>query len=316
MTAITFDKSLEIQQLPYPDRKPKDAIVRVTMTGICNTDLEITKGYVPGFSGVLGHEFIGIVQEAKDITLIGKRCTAEINFGCGVCNYCTNGLERHCPHRSVLGIINQQGCFADYVSVPEKSLVHIPDEISNRRAIFIEPLAAALEILDQVTITKRTKVLLLGDGKLGLLIGYMLASTGCNLTVVGKHRHKLNYLVATSARIVQRDSFAEDIYDVVVEATGNSSALTMAMNCIKPRGTIVLKSTYAQDMQFNPSQLVVNEVSLIGSRCGQFSKAIDFLLHNNIPLEDMIDGEFSLAQGIEAFEFSSRPKTIKTILVP
>lgn len=314
MLAVVFDGNLAIKQVPKPQRTENEVLIRVSLAGICNTDHEIIRGYVPGFSGILGHEFIGIVEEADDTSIIGKRCTAEINFACGTCPYCRSNLQRHCPNRSVMGIINRNGAFAQYITVPKENLTIIPDSIPNKHAIFIEPLAAALEILDQVNISQSSKVLLLGDGKLGLLTGHVLAAVGCELTVVGKHPGKLGHLKYDHVTTVLQDDFKNDLYDVVIEATGNAEAFDMAVANVRPRGTIVLKSTYAGEVHFNLSPVVVNEITIIGSRCGIFSKAVDFLLTHKISFEDMISAEYSLDDALKAFEFSKSPDALKVLL--
>jgi 2-desacetyl-2-hydroxyethyl bacteriochlorophyllide A dehydrogenase len=314
MLAVVFDGSLAIKEVPKPQRTENEVSIRVTLAGICNTDHEIIRGYVPGFNGILGHEFIGIVEEADDPSIIGKRCTAEINFACGTCAYCRANLQRHCPNRSVLGIINRNGAFAQYISVPRENLTIIPDSIPDKHAIFIEPLAAALEILDQVKILQSSKVLLLGDGKLGLLIGHVLAAAGCELTVVGKHPGKLGHLKYDHITTVLRDDFKNDLYDVVIEATGNAEAFDMAVANVRPRGTIVLKSTYAGEVHFNLSPVVVNEITIIGSRCGLFSQAVEFLLKHQVSFEDMISAEYSLDNALKAFEFSKSSNILKVLL--
>jgi 2-desacetyl-2-hydroxyethyl bacteriochlorophyllide A dehydrogenase len=314
MLAVVFDGSLAIKQVPKPQGTENEVLIRVSLAGICNTDHEIIRGYVPGFNRILGHEFIGIVEEADDPSIIGKRCTAEINFACGTCQYCRANLQRHCLNRSVMGIINRNGAFAEYITVPKENLTIIPDSIPDKQAIFIEPLAAALEILDQVNISPSSKVLLLGDGKLGLLTGHVLAAVGCELTVVGKYPGKLGQLKYDHVTTVLRDDFKNGLYDVVIEATGNAGAFDMAVANVRPRGTIVLKSTYAGEVKFNLSPVVVNEITIIGSRCGLFSQAVDFLLKHRVSFEDMISAEYSLDNALKAFEFSKSPDVLKVLL--
>ncbi len=314
MNACVFDGKLKRTTLPIPSRTHEEVLIKITRAGICNTDHEIVRGYVPGFNGIPGHEFIGIIESTDDHTLIGKRCTAEINCGCGSCDYCINDLERHCPSRTVIGIINRNGAFAEYISIPVKNIVQIPDAISDMRAVFIEPLAAALEILDQVSISDTSKVLLFGDGKQGILIAHVLASTGCDCTVVGMSPKKLELINYSNVKTVLLNDFSDDKYDVVIEATGNSSAFKRALHNVKPRGALVIKSTYAGGFEFNPSSIVVDEITMIGSRCGRFSTAVDFLLENDIPLENLISKEFKLENIIEAFEYSEKPDVLKVLL--
>jgi threonine dehydrogenase-like Zn-dependent dehydrogenase len=314
MKAVIYNGTLRLEQVPKPVRDTDEVLIKATKAGICNTDHEIIRGYIPGFNGIPGHEFIGIVEEADDTSLVGKRATAEINCACGTCEFCRKGLGRHCPTRTVIGIINQNGAFAEYIAVPRENCVIIPDTIPDNRAIFIEPLAAALEILEQVSITPDMQILLFGDGKLGLLIAHVLATTKCGLTVVGMSPKKLSLLDYTTVKTVLLDEFNNDKYDIVIEATGNSSAFERAIHNVKPRGILVIKSTYAHGFQFNPSSLVVDEITIIGSRCGLFSHAIEFLSNNDIALERMISREFALEDVVEAFEYSSQAETLKVVL--
>ncbi len=314
MKAVIFDKNLHIEQVPKPDCTPDEVLIKVSKAGICNTDHEILRGFIPGFRGIPGHEFIGTVEEAEDSELIGMLVTAEINCACGSCEYCQRGLGRHCPNRTTIGIMNRPGAFAEYILVPKENLVLIPDTIPETRVLFIEPLAAALEILEQVSITSESKVLLFGDGKLGLLIGHVLASTECRLTVVGRSPEKLAHLDYPEVEKVLVSEYTDGKYDIVIEATGNASAFERALHNVKPRGALVIKSTYAGNFAFNPSRIVVDEITMVGSRCGLFSNAVDFLNNNDIPLERMISGEFPLDEAVQAFAMSARPETLKIIL--
>jgi len=314
MKAVVFSGKLRVEDVPPPRRKPGETLISVTKAGICNTDLEITRGYSPGFSGILGHEFIGTILEADDRTMIGTRVTAEINCACGKCEFCEKDLGRHCPNRSVLGIVNRSGVFAQQVLVPIENIVEFPSDIPDEQAIFIEPLAAALEITDQVIITPASSVLLLGDGKLAALIGVSLRSIGCDILVAGKHEGKLAYFKMLGINTVNLAAFKKRQFDVVIEASGNPSAFELGLECVKPRGTFVLKSTYPQKFSFNPASIVVNEISLVGSRCGLFYKAIEFILDHDPPLAELISAEFPLDQAVEAFEYSRRPDTFKVVL--
>jgi len=315
MTAVVFDgKKLFVTKTPLPVPGNNEVLVKVLKAGICNTDLEITRGYVPDFNGIPGHEFVGIIAEACDTSIIGKRCTAEINYGCGTCDYCRNGMERHCPKRTVLGIINRNGAFAEYIAVPVKNITFIPDAIPDNRAVFIEPLAAALEILDQISITAKHTVLLWGEGKLGLLIGQVLSTTGCSLTIAGKHADKMAFIENNKVKKVLAENFQDGKYDIVIEATGNPSVFNRALLNVKPRGTLVLKSTYANDITFNPSSVVVDEITILGSRCGRFAEAIAFMSKNDIPFERLISREFHISSALEAFEYSAKPGILKVVL--
>lgn len=314
MKALRYDTELKIRDIPRPARAPGEALIRVTLAGICNTDLEITRGYVPGFDGVPGHEFIGLIEEADDPALIGKRATAEINCSCGKCAYCAAGLGRHCPRRTVLGIINRQGAFAEYVTVPAAQLVMIPDTIPDSQAIFLEPMAAALEILSQVAIDPQKTVLLLGDGKLAQLIARALSSTGCDLTVVGKHSEKLDHLRDLPCRTVLLDDFGSSAFDIVTEATGNPDAFELGLSCVRPRGTMVLKSTYARAFPFNPARIVVDEITVVGSRCGVFADALSFFEDHPHPLDHLISDRFPLTQASEAFARAESSDSMKVVL--
>lgn len=314
MKAMVFDGQLHLEDRPVPERLPGEVLIRVLLVGICNTDHEIVRGYVPGFSGVLGHEFVGRIAEADDFSLIGRRATAEINCACGVCSFCRQGLGRHCPQRTVLGIINRDGAMAEYVLVPSENLVLLPDFLPDRSAVFIEPLAAACAILEQVEISSGQRVLLLGDGKLAVLIAFVLISTGCRLTVVGKHQEKLDLLAGRQLSLMRLDQFKPEAYDIVIEATGKADGFALAMDCVRPRGTVVVKSTYAGALPWNPTALVVNELTVIGSRCGRFEDALAFLERENLPFGRMISGVYPLNQAQDAFRASEAPETFKVLL--
>ena len=314
MKAVFFDGALKLSDVERPERAGHEVLIRVSHAGICNTDHEIIRGYVPGFNGILGHEFLGHVEEADDRSLIGRRVTAEINISCGKCEFCKKGLGRHCINRSVLGIINKNGATAEYVAVPSENVFEIPPSIPDEDAIFIEPLAAALEILDQVVIGKEHSVLLIGDGKLALLIARVMSTTGCSLTVVGKHPEKLGLLEGPGIKTALAGTFKQSPYDIVIEASGNPSAFALGLGCVKPRGTFVLKSTYAGGLEFNPSSIVVNEMTLMGSRCGRFEAAIEFLQKYQPGLETMISREFPIEDALEAFAYSARSDSLKVVL--
>ena len=268
--------------------KPDAPMVRVLLAGICNTDIELTRGYYP-FRGVPGHEFVG--------ELNGKRVVGEINAVCHVCNACMNGRETHCENRTVLGIKGRNGAFAEYLTLPVENLHVIPDAIETEEAVFIEPLAAALEIQEQIAISPDDRVLVIGHGKLGRLISRTLALTGCNLT------------------IASRDSVVpEKHFDVVVECSGNPAGFEIARRAVRARGTIVMKSTYAGDLTLNASSLVVDEITLIGSRCGPFEKAIDLLAARRVQVRDLIDAVYPLSDAISAFDHAQRKGALKVLL--
>jgi threonine dehydrogenase-like Zn-dependent dehydrogenase len=315
MKALTCTNGiLTLQDCKKPVRQAGEVLIRVSCAGICSTDLEIVKGYVPGFSGIPGHEFFGHVEEADDASLIGKRVTAEINCACGSCDCCRSGLRRHCPHRTVLGITKRDGAFAEHIAVPQENVVIIPDDIPEPSAILIEPLAAAIEILEQLPVSPDQSVLLVGDGRLAQLIGCAFLANGIPLTVVGKHGVKLAHLGQHGARTILLDKFTRSPFDIVVEASGKTAGFELALACVKPRGTIVLKSTYAGGFQFNPSSVVVNEITLVGSRCGRFSEALRFLRKYKPALSYMISASYPFSQSLRAFEKSKEKDALKVIL--
>jgi threonine dehydrogenase-like Zn-dependent dehydrogenase len=315
MKALVFDGSLRYTDIPVPARKSGEVLIRVAKAGICNTDHEIAQGYMAGFKGVLGHEFLGTVAQADDAdaALVGKRVSAEINFGCGACNYCHSGLSRHCPSRTVLGIFDRDGAFAEYVCVPAENVVQIPTSIPDSSAIFIEPLSAALEIRQQVSLEKKS-VLLIGDGKLGLLIAHVLVRSNCDFLVAGRHSENLSLLAKLGIRTVLAQELAHEKFDVVIEATGNPAAFPLALGMVKPRGTLVLKSTYAGDVSFNPSPLVVDEITLIGSRCGRFEHALEFMHAYSPDFSALISRTFTSGDSLAAFAYSKLPKVLKVII--
>jgi 2-desacetyl-2-hydroxyethyl bacteriochlorophyllide A dehydrogenase len=318
MKALTFNKKLSVSDVQPPTPADNEALIRVSAAGICNTDIEITKGYIPGFSGILGHEFFGHVQSIFDSAyshLIGKRVTAEINCACHQCSFCKSGLKRHCPHRTVIGISNRNGAFAEYITVPVDTIITIPDTISNDNALFIEPLAAALEILEQIDISPDHDVLILGDGKLAHLIAHVLKSTGCKMKLFGKHAWKVNRLKERNIdAAIDSAEKAGRTYDVVIEASGSPAGFHRGLSLVKPRGTFVLKSTYAQPFLFNPAPVVVDELTLLGSRCGPFPAAIEFLQRERIDLSYLISKRFPLNKGLAAFEAAQERDTLKVVI--
>ena len=314
MKALLFDEGLRLVDVPSPRPSPGEALIKVSLAGICNTDLEITQGYM-GFRGIIGHEFVGIVEGCREESWIGRRVVGEINIGCGECEYCRSGLDRHCPHRTVMGIQNRDGAFAEYLTLPVKNLHPVPEEVSDERAVFTEPLAAALEILEQVQIKPDDRVSVIGDGKLGLLVAQVLRLTGCELTCIGKHPNKLKILNSKGIKTL----FAGDInglpkQDVIVECSGSPEGLISALNLIKPRGKVILKSTYHQGIEFNPAKIVIDEIDLVGSRCGQFGPAIRYLHRNLVDVESLITRIFPFEKALEAFEFSKRREVLKVLL--
>ncbi|MFQ5640282.1 MAG: alcohol dehydrogenase catalytic domain-containing protein [bacterium] len=303
--------ALTDRDCPIPGRG--EALVKVHMAGICNTDLELVKGYM-GFEGVLGHEFVGVVEEADDPVWHGKRVCGEINFGCGKCNYCDAGLGRHCPQRTVLGILNQNGAFADYVLLPIKNMHEVPDSISDSTAVFVEPLAAALEILEQVKIEPDHSVAVIGDGKLGLLICQVLILTGCDVLLIGKHPKKLTLARSWGMRTCVYDNLPKCKKDIVVEASGAASGFETALALVRPRGRIVLKSTYHGNLEFNAAPIVIDEITIIGSRCGPFAAAIRVLQNKLVDVEGLVEDIYPFEQAIQALVHAGRHNSLKVLL--
>lgn len=315
MKAVVFDNGLKLDNnYPMPEPKQGEALIKVNTIGICNTDYEITKGYM-GYKGILGHEFTGIVEKAENKDLIGKRVVGEINCGCGQCEWCAQGLERHCFNRSTLGIWHREGCFAEYVALPEKNLLEIPDNVSDEEAVFVEPLAAALEILEQIHIPPYKKVVVLGDGKLGLIIALSLNASGLDVTLVGKHEEKLAIAKAQGVKTkLLNDLKIEKVYDFVVEATGSITGFETSLALTKPRGTLILKSTIAASKEFNLAPIVIDEITVLGSRCGQFAPALRMLANKRIDVKPLISDIYPIDKSIEAFERNKEKSSVKVLV--
>ncbi|MBJ7900708.1 MAG: alcohol dehydrogenase catalytic domain-containing protein [Cyanobacteria bacterium RI_101] len=298
--------------LPQPEAPTGEALVRVLRAGICNTDLELLRGYYP-YRGIPGHEFVGEVTDGPE-ELLGRRVAGEINAVCGQCRFCRAGLSNHCERRTVLGIVNRNGAFGEYLTLPAANLHLVPDSVSAEAATFTEPLAAALQIQTQVNITPQTRVLVAGDGKLGQLIAQTLALTGCELWVVGRHPAKLARLAdfGIATALVQESALGG--FDVAVECTGNPEGLALALDCLRPRGTLVLKSTYAGRVSLNMAPIVVNEITLVGSRCGPFAPALRLLETGKIRTEDLVEAVYPLEAGLEAFAQAQKRGALKILL--
>ena len=301
-----------LNNIPEPEMKEGEARGRVLSAGICNTDLELIRGYYP-YKGILGHEFVGIVEEGPK-NLINKRVVGEINAACGHCRFCLRNEPTHCENRSVLGIVNRNGAFADYLSLPTENLYPVPDNIPTEVATFTEPIAAALEIQTQIKIHPQDKVLVVGDGKLGQLVAQTLSITGCDLFAVGRHDKKLANLRARGIKTGKSEDIQERTFDIAVECTGNAQGFAMAQKALRPRGTLVLKSTYAGNLSLDASAIVVDEITLIGSRCGRFAPALELLAQEKIDVQPLIDARYSLSQGIAAFERAQIKGTQKVLL--
>jgi threonine dehydrogenase-like Zn-dependent dehydrogenase len=317
MKAIRFDgDAARLEEVGPPEREG-EALVRVSAVGVCNTDLEIVRGYA-GFRGTLGHEFVGVVERCGDPGLEGARVVGEINCGCGACALCRAGDPRHCPGRTVLGIVGRDGAMAEYVSLPEANLLRVPDEVPDRHAVFVEPLAAACEVLDQVRVDASTRVALVGDGKLGLLVGQVLATTGARVTAFGRHRSKLAVLAArgVETRLAAEADPGElaASFDVVVEASGAGDGFAFAQRIVRPRGTIVLKSTIHGRVPFDAASLIVNEVTLVGSRCGRFRPALELLASGRVDVEPLISRRMRLDDGPAVLEAAAEPGVLKVLV--
>lgn len=300
----------------YPDPKPGESLVRVSLAGICGTDLEILDGYM-AYNGVLGHEFVGVVEKSQNPDLVGKRVVGEINAGCNKCDSCKNGMQRHCPNRTVLGILKRDGAFAEFLSLPEENLHVIPDSITDEQAVFVEPLAAAFEIKEQVSLNSDWKVGVVGDGRLAQMICQVLKLSCSDITCFGRHKSKLTNLekfeIQTKIGIDDSDSQS---YDLIVEATGSNSGFVDTMKLVKPRGTVILKSTIASRENLDLTPTVVNEITLVGSRCGLFKPAIDALATGIISVDSMIDSTFPLEKFSDAINHAKKPDTLKVFLKP
>ncbi|MBM4428883.1 MAG: zinc-binding dehydrogenase [Chloroflexi bacterium] len=316
MRALLYDGQLRlVSDFPRPSPVPGEALLRVKLAGICNTDLEITRGYM-GFCGVLGHEFVGVVEECTEAGLRGQRVVGEINCCCGVCPICLEGHPTHCPQRTTLGIGGRDGAMAEYCLLPVRNLHPVPDNVSDEQAVFVEPLAAALEILEQVHVLPTQQVVVLGDGKLGLLVAQVLRLTGCDLLVVGRHEDKLAILhrlgIATRLAAQVTDTRA----DVVVDCSGHPDGFVLARALVKPRGTLVLKSTFFGQNEVNMTSIVVDEVSIIGSRCGPFAPALRLLDRHLVDVESLIAATYSLDEALTAFAQARSKGSLKVLLRP
>lgn len=288
--------------------------MRVLRAGICNTDLELVRGYYP-FTGVPGHEFVGRVESAPGAEAwVGKRVVGEINAVCGACAACRAGRRSHCETRTVLGIVGRHGAFAEYLALPVANLHEVPAGLDDDVAVFTEPTAAALEIQEQVRVGAGDRVVVIGDGKLGNLVAQTLALTGCDLLVIGRHRSKLDVLAARGIRTGLAAELPERRADLVVECTGNPEGLALARKTIRPRGTIVLKSTYHGDTSVNLSSIVVDEITLVGSRCGPFAPALDLLARGRIDVRPLVHARYPLSEALTAFEHAARPGVLKVLV--
>jgi alcohol dehydrogenase len=317
MLAVRLENGcVETVSLERPRRPEGFALLRLLCAGICNTDLELQRGYY-GFAGIPGHEFVAEVVEADTASLRGKRVVGGINVACGCCDWCRRDLGRHCPHRTVLGIVNQPGAFEEFFVLPERNLHIVPENLAAESAVFTEPLAAACEILDQVAIPPCSPVAVVGDGKLGLLIGQVLQAHGYAVHQFGHHRDKLRIAAAAGVTTeLAGGSLPVAAYDWVVEATGNSEALRRAVAMTRPRGTLILKSTVHGLVGIDTAPIIVNELTLVGSRCGRLEAALPLLDHGLIHVEGMVAGRYRLAEAPQAFAHAATRGTLKVLLHP
>lgn len=321
MKAVVFNDKNGLRldtNYPKPIAKKGEALIKVSLAGICNTDFEITKGYM-GYNGVLGHEFVGVVEEvnSEDKSLLGKRVVAEISYGCDNpdCEWCAQKNYRHCPSRHTLGIVQKDGCFAEYLTMPLNVLFEVPDNVTDEQAVFVEPLAAACEITEQLHIQPAQKVVVLGDGKLGLTTALTLHAQGLDVTLIGKHQNKLDIAKNQGVKtgLLQNLEITNN-FDVVVEATGSVSGFETSLALVKPRGVLVLKSTIATGKELNLAPIVINEITVLGSRCGQFPPALRLLENEKIDFKPFISATYSIDDAIEAFEANKSKETIKILV--
>jgi len=326
---VCTDRGVALDDVPTPELSRGEALVSVRAAGICNTDIELARGYM-NFRGTLGHEVFGQVvamqpfdasfgHPAASSELAGRRVAMEINCACGRCSTCRSGCRNHCPTRTVLGILGRDGGIAEFVRIPIENLHLVPDSVADDHAVFIEPLAAALHAFDEAPLRPGDRVCLLGDGKLGLLIGLALAARRADLgraVAVGRHRAHLDILAAAGLDVALEKGFSERDFDVVIEATGHPSGLAHAIRLVRPRGSIILKSTYAGESSVDLAPIVIHEIKLIGSRCGDFARAIDVLGKGVIDPTPLISATYPLSEAERAFVHANTPGVMKVVVVP
>jgi len=313
MKALWLENNqISLREIQQPN-KPNEALIKIRKAGICSTDLELVKGYYP-YTGVIGHEFVGEVVSAPEPAWIGQRVVGEINAVCGKCEACLNGRSTHCESRTVLGIANRDGVFAEYTTLPLENLHRVPDSVSDEMAVFTEPLAAALEIQQQIQIKPTDRVLLVGAGRLGQLIAQTLALTGCDLHVLARHPYQQNLLTARGIRLIVEAQIQPRKWDIVVEATGSPDGFNLARKAIRPRGTLVMKSTYKGDMSVNFSSIVVDEINIVGSRCGPFAPALRLLEKREVDPTVLIAAQYKLGEAVKAFDQAAQSGVLKVLI--
>ena len=314
MLAVHLENGVvSTRALPVPPRPEGFALLRLLAGGICNTDLELQRGYY-GFAGTPGHEFVAEVADADTPALIGKRVAGEINLACTHCDWCRRGLGRHCPNRTVLGIVRHPGAFAEFFTLPERNLHVLPDDVPTSSAVFLEPLAAACEILDQVSIPPGERIAVLGDGKLGLLIAMVLSAHGYRVHQFGRHAAKLAIAARCGVDTEIAATMPAAAYDWVVDATGSPEGLRSAAAMTRPRGTVILKSTVHGAVALDIAPIIVNEITLVGSRCGRFEAALPLLAHPLVRGQDLIAARFPLAEAPQAFARAAGKGMLKVLL--
>ena len=315
MQALVLDTQLRLKSdYPRPEIPPGEALIRVRQAGICSTDIELCKGYM-GYRGILGHEFVGVVEQADEKPdLQGQRVVGEINAACNVCETCNAGRPTHCPNRTVLGISGRDGTFAEYLCLPTENLLPLPSTLTDNHAVFIEPLAAACEMTQQIHVCPEDQVVVIGDGKLGLLCVQLLKLVGCSVTLLGHHAERNEWLSQRGIHVVSQNRDVSPGADFVVEATGTPEGFALASALVRPRGSIILKSTYHGELSLDMAKIVINEISVIGSRCGPFAPAMRLLEQGLIHVEPMIHAHYALQDGLSAFEHATSQGTLKVML--
>ena len=320
MKALVYDEDLKlVKDYPNPVLGENEVLIKTIMAGICNTDYEITQGYM-GYKGVIGHEFVGRVVDVGckvDKNLINKRVVGEINCACEECDMCHKNLQRHCPNRSTLGIYKKNGCFSEYFTLPWQNVIEISSNVDDITATFTEPLAAAMEILEQVHIKPDSKVAILGDGKLGLCISLVFSAMNINYIHIGKHKEKLQITQDLGNKVMMLDEISEKdkkSFDVVIEATGSTGGFNTSASLVKPRGILVLKSTIAAKEGLNLAGIVVDEITIIGSRCGQFKPVLEILEKQKINVKPLVSAVYNVDDFEEAFKKNSQKDVIKVLV--
>jgi len=314
MPALTLENGkLELQERPVPQPGRGEALIRVLCAGVCNTDLELARGYM-NFSGTLGHEFVGVVENSPSEHWIGKRVVGEINCPCHECRYCQLEMPHHCERRSVLGILNRNGAFAQYLILPEDNLHQVPRGMADEVALFCEPVAAAYRITEQININPDDRIIILGDGKLGQLIAQVLFLYSKKVVCVGKHAWKLKLLNNLGIDTALVGDMPAPGADIVVDATGSAEGFHTALSLVRPEGTLVLKSTVADKSQLDLSALVINEVRVIGSRCGPFRPALEALAMGNVEVRPMITEHYNIKDAVVAMEHAGFANAMKVLI--